>query len=474
MACPIVQGVSEHDRDWEAFAPEAESDSKRLFGVPEFIALVVAGLILVGLAMFWPTEAGAQAAIDDVAVLGIPTYFHEAVVKEVTEFHCEFSASGACILVTFEITAGPESGLPYAQEFTVGEMTPDFQVGDNVVLSSVPANGVVATLSDAPCEFDPEATCTEVGLELIGGPYAGSIEYVLLFPGQEEGLTIGSDVALTYDAEGVIVAVAVSTIQTQYQFADFQRRTFLGLLALAFAGAVIALGRWRGLAALAGLGLSLVFILFWVIPSLLDGNPPVLVAIVGAGAVAYLALYVSHGFTRLTTIALLGTVSALTLTALLAWLSVYAATFTGLATEESTLLVLLDGIDLRGLLIAGIVIGAAGALDDVTVTQSSAIAQIRAVAPDISKSELFNRGISIGRAHVGSIVNTLVLAYLGAALPLTILFILAQQSMGTVINSEVVAVEIVRTLVGTLGLVAAVPLTTWFATLWPAESTHKH
>lgn len=472
---PIVGGVSDHDdQDWANFSPDTERDSRRSLGTPEFIAIAVAVITLIGLAMFWPTKAGAQDAIDQISVLGIPSRFHEAVVSDVTEFPCEYSPTGTCVLVNFEIAAGSDAGVPYVQEFTVGATTPDFNVGDKVVLSFSPANGVIVALTHPPCEFDPETTCTQISVKLLDGPDAGSIEPVLLFPGQEEGLTVDARVSVTYDSDGVIVAVSTSTIQSQYQFADFQRRSFLGLLVFAFAAAVIALGRWRGVAALVGLGLTLVFILFWLIPSLLDGNPPVLVAIFGATAVAYLALYVSHGFSRLTTIALLGTVGALALTTLLSWLSVHAATFTGLATEESTLLILLDGIDLRGLLIAGIVIGAAGALDDVTVTQSSAIAQIRAAAPDISNTELFSRGLSIGRAHVGSIVNTLVLAYLGAALPLTILFILAQQSLGTVINSEVVAVEVVRTLVGTLGLVAAVPLTTWLATMWPASDVHEH
>lgn len=473
--CPIVRTVDEHDdQDWANFAPDAHDRDRRSFGAPEIIAIVVGAITLVGLAMFWPTTTGAQNAIDQLSVLGIPSSFHEATTSDVTEFPCEFSPNGACVLVMFEITTGPDAGLPYVQEFTVGGATPNFDAGDKVILSFVPANGEIVAISEVPCEFDPESECTEIAVKLTRGPDIGAIEPVLLFPGQEEGLTFGSDVSVTYDSDGVIVAVATSTIQTQYQFADFQRRSFLGLLVFAFAAAVIALGRWRGVAALVGLGLTLVFILWWLIPSLLDGNPPALVAIFGASAVAYVALYVSHGFSRVTTIALLGTVSALALTTLLSWLSVHAATFTGLATEESTLLILLDGVDLRGLLIAGIVIGAAGALDDVTVTQSSAIAQIRSAAPDIGNRELFSRGLSIGRAHVGSIVNTLVLAYLGAALPLTILFILAQQSLGTVVNSEVLAVEVVRTLVGTLGLIAAVPVTTWLATLWPASRVHEH
>jgi uncharacterized membrane protein len=195
---------------------------------------------------------------------------------------------------------------------------------------------------------------------------------------------------------------------------------------------------------------------------------------IGAAAVAYLALYVSHGVNRTSTLALLGTLAALALITLLAWATTALAEFTGVATEDASLLLTLDGFDIGGLLIAGVVIGAAGALDDVTVTQASAIAEIRSADPTIDKLHLYRRGMSIGRAHVGSIVNTLVLAYLGAALPLTILFVLAQQSFGDVANGEVVAVEIVRALVGTIGIVAAVPFTTWMATTWPSSHRHQH
>ncbi len=226
---------------------------------------------------------------------------------------------------------------------------------------------------------------------------------------------------------------------------------------------VVALGRLRGLFALAGLGASVVVLLVFVLPSILDGRNPVLVAVFGAAVIAYLALYLAHGFTRMTTVALLGTIAALTLTAILSWVVVSLAEFTGLATEESTLLTLFDGIDVRGLILAGIVLGAAGAIDDVTVTQASAVWELKAANPSLGITELVRSGLRIGRDHIASTVNTLLLAYAGAALPLLVLFVLSTQSLGTVANSEVVAVEIIRTLVGSVGLVAAVPLTTWLA-----------
>ena len=251
--------------------------------------------------------------------------------------------------------------------------------------------------------------------------------------------------------------------QRQYQFADFQRRPLLVWLFVAFAAVVIALGRWRGAAALGGLVASVAVLLVFILPAILDGRSPVLVAVFGSAAIAFLALYAAHGFTRMTTVALIGTLAALTLTALISGVVVGFASFTGFTSDEASLLTLFDSIDVRGLLLAGIVLGAAGAIDDVTVTQASAVWELKAANPALRVSGLFRRGLRVGRDHIASTVNTLLLAYAGASLPLLVLFVLSEQSLGTVANSEVMAVEIVRTLVGSIGLVAAVPFTTWLA-----------
>lgn len=190
-----------------------------------------------------------------------------------------------------------------------------------------------------------------------------------------------------------------------------------------------------------------------------------LVAIVGASAIAFIALYLAHGFRTMTTVALLGTLGALGLTIALAALFTDLANFSGLATEEALLLRIGDGgFDFTGLLLAGMVIGALGALDDVTVTQASAVSELHATNPDLNRYQLYKAGLRIGRDHIASTVNTLALAYAGAALPLLILLVVSEQSLGTVANSEVIAIEIVTTLVGSIGLVAAVPITTWLAT----------
>jgi len=234
-------------------------------------------------------------------------------------------------------------------------------------------------------------------------------------------------------------------------------------VALLFAVAVVALGRMRGVAALFGLAISLLILLAFIVPAIIAGQDAVLVALVGGSAIVLVALYLAHGYTPLTHVAAVGAFAALALTTALSWGVVELAQFTGLASEESFYLLLIPGFDLSGLLLAGIVLGAIGALDDVTVTQASAVWEVRQANAALSRGALFDSGLRVGRDHIASTVNTLLLAYAGAAMPLIILFSLSQQPLGAVVSSEVVAVEIVRTLVGSIGLVAAVPITTWLA-----------
>ncbi|MEX2290017.1 MAG: YibE/F family protein [Mycobacteriales bacterium] len=252
----------------------------------------------------------------------------------------------------------------------------------------------------------------------------------------------------------------------QYAFADVERRRPLLLLAALFAVAVVALGRWTGLRALFGLGLSLLVLTTFVLPALLAGSNALLVALVGSAAVMFVVLYLAHGVRVQTSIAVLGTLASLLLTVVLAEVFVRASALTGLGSDETSLISATVGtVDLRGLLLAGIVIGSLGVLDDVTVTQSSAVWELHLANPAASARDLYRSGIRIGRDHIASTVNTLVLAYVGASLPLLVVYSLAGSSVQDVLTSEVVAQEVVRTLVGSIGLVAAVPLTTALAAL---------
>ena len=300
--------------------------------------------------------------------------------------------------------------------------------------------------------------CADATFRLLAGPDEGEeVEQQLFDLDAAPPLSVGTKVVMRYDpraAEGF-----------EYQFGgEIQRKPVLFWLAVLFAVVVVALGRMRGVAALAGLVGTLVVLLVFILPSIIDGHSPLLVAVVGGSAIVFLALYLAHGFSPMTTVALLGTLSALVVTAVLGIVFVELASFSGISNEEAFYLNVGGGsIDLRGLVLAGVIIGALGAIDDMTVTQASAVWELHAVNPELGRMGLYRSAMTIGRDHVASTVNTLVLAYAGASLPLLILFVLSTQSLGTVANSEIVATEIVRTLVGSIGLVAAVPITTWLA-----------
>jgi uncharacterized membrane protein len=226
----------------------------------------------------------------------------------------------------------------------------------------------------------------------------------------------------------------------------------------------------RGVAALIGLVASLMILLWFIVPAIIAGQDAVLVALVGGSAIALIALYIAHGVTPLTHVAAVGSFGALALTTGLSWLVVSLAEFSGLVSEEAFYLLGLPDIDLSGLILAGIVLGAIGALDDVTVTQTSAVWELRTANEALGRRGLFDAGLRIGRDHIASTVNTLLLAYAGAAMPLLILYSLSALPLTVVASSEVVAVEIVRTLVGSIGLVAAVPITTWLASRQAEET----
>ena len=303
-----------------------------------------------------------------------------------------------------------------------------------------------------------QTECISATVRLLSGPDRGD-EFVLD--------ALSTPVAPFPEAGRILLSYEPTAPPgEQYAFADVERRTPLLLLAALFAVAVVVLGRWTGLRALVGLGLSLLVVTLFVLPALLAGENALLVALVGSATVMFVVLYLAHGVRVQTSIAVLGTLASLLLTVLLAEVFVRASALTGLGSDETSLISATVGtVDLRGLLLAGIVIGSLGVLDDVTVTQSSAVWELHVANPAASPLELYRAGIRIGRDHIASTVNTLVLAYVGASLPLLVVYSLAGSRVQDVLTSEVVAQEVVRTLVGSIGLVAAVPLTTALAAL---------
>lgn len=263
--------------------------------------------------------------------------------------------------------------------------------------------------------------------------------------------------------------LATPTEPEVWAWYDFSRAVPLGALAATFAVVVTAVAGFRGFRALVGLVIAFGVIGVFMLPALLRGEDPLAVGLVGSAAIMFVVLYLAHGFTRRTTAALLGTFAGLAVTAILGVVGARAAHLTGIATEDSYRLAMLTGhLDsegLRGILLAGIVLAGLGVLNDVTITQASAVWELRAADPDASWRRLFTGGMRIGRDHIASTVYTIAFAYAGAALPVLLLLEVYKLPFWQTISSGEFAEEIVRTLVGSIGLVLAIPLTTVIAAL---------
>jgi uncharacterized membrane protein len=356
--------------------------------------------------------------------------------------------------------------------------------GEAPDLGDLPArtyvNGTITGVQGGACpsvEVTGQDACVRYTTRLSSGPDNGDdIDFEVL----------ATDVEVPELHEGdkvVLIDFARSPDpQFRYQFYEYQRSTPLLWLLLAFAAVVIAFGRLQGVRALVGLALSLGVLVLFVVPALLRDSPAVLVALVGTVAVAYIAIYLAHGVNISSTIALAGSLVALAVTSLLALVVAASAQLSGLASDEAqTLRFTAEALDLRGLLIAGIVVGALGVLDDVTVSQVSTVAALRRARPDIGVRALYTEATRVGRDHVASTVNTLVLAYAGASLPLLLFFAQGDTPVVRIITGELVAVEVVRMLVGSIGLVLSVPVTTGLAALilthtseLPEDDGHGH
>ncbi len=298
--------------------------------------------------------------------------------------------------------------------------------------------------------------CGDVLVRLRSGPDAGTEALVDIpaGPGAVE-VEAGQDVVLIYTPDSVS--------EQRYHIIDHERSSALWALVIAFAFAVVAFGRWKGLRSLVSLGMTFAVVLLFIVPAILDGRSPMPVAVIGAAAIMLVSLYVSHGWNRTSTVAVLGTLASLVLTGALAGGAVHLAHLNGVLDEETASLAMQYPIDMSGLLLAGILIGALGVIDDVTVSQAATVDEVAKANPKWGRSRLFRSGMRVGRDHLTSVINTLVLAYAGASLPLLVLIAAADRPLGQVLTSQTIATEIARSVVGTLGLIAAVPITTWLA-----------
>ncbi|MFG1737658.1 YibE/F family protein [Micromonospora chalcea] len=323
-------------------------------------------------------------------------------------------------------------------------------------------HGTVTRVVTEPCPPTPEGAggpCGTATVTAEQGPDAGrQVETPLPAGPGAPRVEVGDKIVLVE-----LIDPADPSVKS-YNIAEHQRGTPLIWLLVLFAAAIVAFGRWRGLAALGGLVASFAILLGFVLPGIGGGQPPLLVAIVGAALIMFVVLYLTHGVTAQTSVAVLGTLGSLVITGVLGLLATSATHLTGFGSEDATTLSMFRAdVDLHGLLLAGIIIGSLGVLDDVTVTQAATVTELAHANPGLSRRQLYRAATRVGRAHIASTVNTIVLAYAGASLPLLLLLVADSRPVSQILTSEFLAQEIVRSAVATLGLIAAVPLTTALA-----------
>jgi uncharacterized membrane protein len=365
----------------------------------------IAAATVVAIVALWPGESDVELAQG----LSAPT--EKAEVVAVSEETCPQPQTSTCVTAEIETAGGEEAILPLGDT----QFAPELAVGDEIRVArpaGVPAGEATAGVG---------ATDEEVAAHGSAPPPA-------------------------------------------FTFVDFDRRSSMLWLAAAFAALVILFGRLRGALSLVGLALSLGVVVLFIVPAILDGTSPLLVAIVGSLAVMLITISLAHGLGPKSLAAILGTSASLVLVAVLAVVFTELANLTGLAEEQSTLLQLSGAeLSLSGLLVAGMVIGALGVLDDVTVSQASTVLALRRTNRELGFAELYRRAIDVGRDHVSATVNTLVLAYVGASLPLLLIFGSGELGLLDAANVETVADPVIAMLVGSIGLIAAVPITTALA-----------
>ncbi|MFB6671950.1 YibE/F family protein [Streptomyces sp. NPDC056390] len=408
---PHVQGGGGHGHS-HSHGPAAPV-SKHLRKVIAAVLIPFSVAVVVGLVVLWPGGAPSHARTG----VGFDRQTQQGTVTQVDKVSCRsVNASG------------------------------DTPTGDT------------STAEGRSAEQQAKGTCEKATIRVDGGKDTGRTFTEIVQPDSPRQLHVDQKVIVAYAPD--------APKELQYSVTDVNRRLPMTLLAGIFALAVVVVGRLRGVMALVALAVSFMVLTFFILPAILQGSNPLVVAVVGASAIMLIALYMCHGPTARTSVAVLGTLVSLLLIGLLGSLFIGWAALTG-NTDDNTGLIhgLYPSIDMSGLLLAGVIIGSLGVLDDVTVTQTSAVWELHQADPTMGRRGLYRAGIRIGRDHIASVVNTLVLAYAGAALPLLLLFSIAQSSVGTVANSELVAEEIVRTLVGSIGLVASVPVTTALAAL---------
>ncbi|MBD3784539.1 MAG: YibE/F family protein, partial [Micrococcales bacterium] len=332
-----------------------------------------------------------------------------------------------------------------------------------VVSLSAPCPAAAPDSTDAGPPADPDCG------QLVARLEDGSTQTVRI-PSEvsRSGLRAGDTVTLLRLPDAAVDGAVAQggTLDSPYSYAGVERQRPLVVLAAVFVVLVLLVARWRGLASLVSLGVGGGVLLFFVAPALLEGANPVAVGLTASGATMLVVLYLTHGPSLRTSTALLGTVLGLGLTAVAGVLGADAARLTGVGDENSGLLQsLTTNVRLHDLVACGVLIAAFGVLNDVTISQTSAVWELRSADPVRSRRALFASAMRIGRDHLASTVYTIVFAYAGAALPILLLIALSGQGADQLFLSEDITAEVVRTLASAVGLVLAIPATTAVAVL---------
>jgi uncharacterized membrane protein len=346
--------------------------------------------------------------------------------------------------------------------------------------------GVIGQAFAAPGVTFPEAsvvTVTPFRCDAAGGPSSSTqgVEpsqcahlEVKIDTGDKEGERVTDDAPQADYKSRVSAGDGVQLVRVPptngapatYTFFDFDRKLPLAALALIFAIVVVTVARLRGAFALAGIGVATLVLVKFMLPALLQGESAFAVGLVGSSAIMFVVIYLAHGPSMRSSTALAGTLIGSLITAFVGARAVQFTQLTGLSGDDTSLLsAVANNVSLQGLLTCGVIVAGLGILNDVTITQASAVWELRATDPELTRRQVFVTSMRIGRDHIASSVYTIVFAYAGAALPVLLLIEVYQRGLVNVLVNETVAEEIVRTLASGIGLVLAVPVTTAIAVL---------
>lgn len=421
-------------------APKLQSSkSSRLTAL--ITTLAIALITVIGLIFLWPHGNATANNIE----LGNIEYLHGQIIS--SENKCPAQYPKPCQTITVGIQDGPDAGQ-ITDIYVQGALAKAGLQTDDVILLAAQKIQKAPTPTGA---HTPDTQST-------GSDSTAPIQTDDNTQPQETISHTGSQPA----------QAAENSLTYAYGPAGVERNTPLLILALLFIIAVALVGRLRGALALLALGISAAVILTFVLPALVRGEPALLVCLLGALAIMFPTLYFVHGINLRTTAALFGTVAGAVLITLLSLIAAWACRMSGIADETSSALATtLNTVDFRGLLTGAILISGLGILNDVTITQASAVWELRAASPTMERRELFQSAMRIGRDHIASSVYTIFFAYVGGAMATLLALFIYNRPILDTLTQEDITIEIVSTLTGAIGLVLSVPITTalavWFA-----------